>query len=110
AADEHYTRRAGPPENSVPRIAFYAREFTERRAVELGLLALEILARRGLKFHVDFFGGEKDYSSAPFSSSDWGIVGAARLAEIYRKADIGVCFSATNYSLVPQEMMACGLP
>ena len=23
---------------------------------------------------------------------------------------IGICFSATNYSLVPQEMMACGLP
>ncbi len=26
------------------------------------------------------------------------------------EADLGTCFSATNYSLVPQEMMACGLP
>jgi glycosyltransferase involved in cell wall biosynthesis len=29
---------------------------------------------------------------------------------LYNECDIGVCFSATNYSLVPQEMMMCKLP
>ena len=32
------------------------------------------------------------------------------LADLYRRATVGVVFSATNYSLIPHEMMACGLP
>ena len=32
------------------------------------------------------------------------------LAELYSNADLGVVFSPTNPSLVPYEMMACGLP
>jgi glycosyltransferase involved in cell wall biosynthesis len=32
------------------------------------------------------------------------------LAEMYSNADAGMVFSTTNPSLVPYEMMACGLP
>jgi glycosyltransferase involved in cell wall biosynthesis len=32
------------------------------------------------------------------------------LASRYAEATVGLCLSLTNYSLVPQEMMACGLP
>ena len=32
------------------------------------------------------------------------------LAWRYSEATVGLCLSLTNYSLVPQEMMACGLP
>jgi glycosyltransferase involved in cell wall biosynthesis len=32
------------------------------------------------------------------------------LAEIYVNSDLGIVFSTTNPSLVPYEMMACGLP
>jgi glycosyltransferase involved in cell wall biosynthesis len=71
---------------------------------------LEHLAARGVKFHVDLFGDEIDELVAPFPCSSHGILDAAGLAELYRNARIGICFSATNYSLVPQEMMACGLP
>ena len=28
----------------------------------------------------------------------------------YAEAAVGLCLSLTNYSLIPQEMMACGLP
>ena len=35
---------------------------------------------------------------------------AEELGVLYRQCDLGICFSGTNYSLVPQEMMACGLP
>lgn len=96
--------------NKHPRIAFYARHFTERRAVELGMLALEELAKRGLDFRVDFFGADLGDISAPFKFKDHGVASPEELAVIFQKADIGVVFSATNYSLVPQEMMACGLP
>ncbi len=96
--------------NKRPRIAFYARHFTARRAVELGMLALEELAKRGLDFEVDFFGAELEFQVAPFRFKDHGVASPEELAALFQKADIGVVFSATNYSLVPQEMMACGLP
>ena len=32
------------------------------------------------------------------------------LATHYSLATVGLCLSLTNYSLIPQEMMACGLP
>lgn len=93
------------------RIAFYFRGFTERRAVELGLLALELLARRGIQFHVDFFGQhELPFAAVPYPATNHGICDDVTLAQLYQTATIGVVFSATNYSIVPQEMMACGLP
>ncbi len=110
AADANiYNPRMRDP-NPVPRIAFYSRTSTPRRAVELGLLALEVLAARGVDFHVDFFGAALDIYAAPFAATDHGILTPEGLADLYQNADIGICFSSTNYSLVPQEMMACGLP
>ena len=32
------------------------------------------------------------------------------LANLYRQCTVGFVLSGTNYSLVPNEMMACGLP
>ncbi len=96
--------------NSKPRIAVYARHFTARRAVELAFLALEQLAGSGTEFAVDFFGAPLEFNSAGFEFVDHGVASQEELARIFQKADIGLVFSATNYSLVPQEMMACGLP
>jgi glycosyltransferase involved in cell wall biosynthesis len=94
----------------IPRIALYARCGTARRAVELAFLALEHLGANGTKFHVDLFGNEDVPVSSPFPCTSHGILSAGELADLYRNADLGICFSTTNYSLVPQEMMACGLP
>lgn len=92
------------------QLAIYARNATPRRAVELVLLALEILAAKGVKFEAHFFGAELEFVEAPFVATSHGILSPTQLAELYRACDLGICFSATNYSLVPQEMMACGLP
>ncbi len=111
AADtELYHPLAKKQKNKRPRIAFYARHFTARRAVELGMLALEELANRKVDFEVDFFGAPIEFKEAPFKFKDHGVASPEELATIFQKADLGVVFSATNYSLVPQEMMACGLP
>jgi glycosyltransferase involved in cell wall biosynthesis len=32
------------------------------------------------------------------------------LADVYSRATVGVVLSLTNYSLIAQEMLACGLP
>ena len=111
AADtELYQPPQKRPSNKLPRIAFYARQFTARRAVELGMLALEVLAKRGIEFKADFFGAPIEFLAAPFAFEDHGVASPEELATLFQTTDIGVVFSATNYSLVPQEMMACGLP
>ena len=99
-------------QNEVPRVAFYARLSTSRRAVELGLLALDHLAAQGVVFHVDIYGSADNaglLQQARFDYTDHGILNADALGELYRQCDVGLVFSATNYSLVPQEMMACGI-
>lgn len=93
------------------RIAVYARDHTARRCVALALMALDHLGRDRDDFEVHFFGQDTlPFSSAGFAAVNHGVLPPERLAELYRDCDIGLCFSATNYSLVPQEMMGCGLP
>ncbi|QQK64590.1 glycosyltransferase [Cobetia sp. cqz5-12] len=92
------------------KIAVYSRHFTERRAVELAYAGLELLASRRDDFEVHLYGSDISQELAPFDCIVHGVLSAPELADLYNYCDIGVCFSATNYSLVPQEMMACGLP
>jgi len=68
------------------------------------------MAKRGWKFHVDFFGEELDFGNKPFSYTPHGMLKPAELSVLYQNADLGMVFSCTNYSLVPLEMMACDLP
>ena len=100
----------GKMPNAVPRIAVYNRSSTPRRLVEFSMLALAELARRKVNFHADLFGAASAPHALPFPATNHGILDEPSLASLYNAADIGICFSATNYSLVPQEMMACGLP
>ena len=45
-----------------------------------------------------------------FPYTQLGVATPGQLAEAYAEATVGICLSTTNYSLIPQEMMACGLP
>ena len=38
------------------------------------------------------------------------ITDLTELAELYSRAKLGIAFSSTNPSLIPFEMLACGLP
>ncbi len=96
--------------NQKTQIAFYARPYTPRRAVELGFAALERLHFSGRNFNVHLFGEEDIVVNYNFPYKQHGILSHDKLAELYRSLDIGMVFSATNYSLIPLEMMACGLP
>ena len=92
------------------QIAVYGRISTQRRCVELVLLALEHLAASGTRFTTHLFGAEFDAPAASFPCVAHAILDPQALGELYRQCDVGICLSATNYSLVPAEMMACGLP
>jgi glycosyltransferase involved in cell wall biosynthesis len=110
-ADVYFPAPETKPSPEIPLIAFYARIFTSRRAVELALLGLTELARRGERFRVALFGQRLDESSRwPFPVEFYHVLSESELANLYRRADIGVVFSTTNYSIAAVEMMACGLP
>ncbi len=97
----------------VPReeetVAFYARAETPRRGVELGTLALEEVVRRRPQTRVVCFGTRQPPGlEVPTESA--GVLSADELACLYSQATVGLCLSLTNLSLIPGEMLACGLP
>lgn len=98
------------PTTGPIKIAFYARQYTPRRAVRLGYATFEELHRRGVDFHVYLFGEENLTNTGDYPQTQMGILSPEELASLYQKSDIGVVFSTTNYSLLPLEMAACGLP
>lgn len=93
-----------------PRLAFYARPVTPRRAFEMGVQAFRELDRRGIDFEVYFFGMPKIDFDVKFRYRNLGILDHRALAYLYNNVDLGIVFSTTNYSLLPQEMMACKCP
>ena len=92
-------------------IAFYARSSTPRRLYELGVLALRELFDLGDYFELITF-GEEDLPNLgiPVKVIHKGILSSKELARLYKQCTIGLVLSGTNYSLIPNEMMACGLP
>ena len=106
---DHETYHPGPGERRRDTVIFYARGFTPRRAVPLGEIALQELQRRRPDLRVVLF-GQEDQLGLPFDHEHLGVVEPEVLARRYREATVGLCLSLTNYSLIPQEMLACGLP
>jgi len=109
-----YSRVHEERQNKPLRIVAYAREHTTRRCVDLLQSALTELACRGVAFQLYAFG------ISPHTAGAWRNLGVpvqaveqatpVELAEQYHKSDLGIALSSTNYSQVPPEMMACGLP
>ncbi len=90
-------------------VAVYARGITPRRAVPIVLAALrELRARRpGLDLRLY---GQAEMPRVDFPITNLGVLSGPELARLYAQATVGMCLSLTNYALVPQEMLACGLP
>ncbi|MGH2847010.1 MAG: glycosyltransferase [Thermoleophilaceae bacterium] len=106
---DHGVYRPRPVERSRNTVVFYAREYTPRRAVPLGLLTLEELRRRRPDTRFVLF-GQAEPLALPFGYELLGVTSPEVLAWHYSAATAGLCLSLTNYSLIPQEMLACGLP
>jgi glycosyltransferase involved in cell wall biosynthesis len=90
-------------------VVLYGREVTPRRAVALGLMALGHVHRRRPDLRVIVFGDPQPVE-ASFPYEHVGLASPGQLAWLYSQATVGVAFSMTNSSLVPQDMLACGLP
>jgi O-antigen biosynthesis protein len=104
---ETYQPRALPRLNNT--VIYYARHETGRRAVPVGLRALEELHRRRPDVRIMLFGSDDPIPTA-FPYEHLGILSPLELSWLYSEASVGLCLSLTNFSLMPQEMLACGLP
>ena len=106
---DHAVYRPRPIRRRRDTVVFYARHVTPRRAVGLGVLALAALHRRRPDLRILLFGDPKPIAM-PFPYEHLGVTGHEELSWVYSEATVGLCLSLTNYSLIPQEMLACGLP
>ena len=106
---DHELYRPRPVQRRDDTVIFYARETTPRRGVPIGVLALEELRRRRPDLRFVLFGSNWAVRT-PFPYEDLGIASPEQLSWAYSEATVGLSLSLTNYSLIPQEMLACGLP
>jgi glycosyltransferase involved in cell wall biosynthesis/GT2 family glycosyltransferase len=96
-------------ERRTDTVVYYARHSTPRRAVPIGLMALAELHRRMPEARIVLFGTDKPLHAA-FPYEHLGVLSTAQLARLYSESTVGLCLSLTNFSLMPKEMLACGLP
>ncbi len=106
---DHAAYKPLPTHRREDLVLFYARAVTPRRAVPLGVLALAELHRRRPEVEIVVF-GEAGALELPFPARQLGVLEPDALAHAYASATIGLCLSLTNPSLIPTEMLACGLP
>jgi glycosyltransferase involved in cell wall biosynthesis len=98
------------PADGRKRVLFYARPITERRGLELGILALLLVARQMPDTEFVLVGSQLRPSELPFPAILPGVVDPPELAVWYRSCDVALVLSFTNLSLLPLELMACGCP
>jgi O-antigen biosynthesis protein len=105
---DHEVYRPLPVQRREDVVLFYARAATPRRAVPLGLLALEELHRRRPDVEIALFGDAQPLPT-PFPHRRLGVLDHVGLARAHSSATVGLVLSLTNPSLLPTEMLACGL-
>lgn len=95
--------------NPEPRngVVFYAKRDYARRGFIVGALALREFHRRHPDQEIHLFGDST--ASVPFPHTNHGTLRPAQLSELYNRCAAGIAMSFTNLSLVPDEMLACGV-
>lgn len=94
--------------NKQKKICFYARPVTERRAFELGVIALDIFHKKHPEYTIEFVGWDVSNYSIPFPYVNRGIITHDELAELYHESAACLVLSLTNVSLLPLELVAAG--
>lgn len=97
-------------EPEIKRVFFYARPPTQRRAFELGLLTLQEVVNRMPNVKVIFAGWDVSNYEIPFEHLNAGTLSLQELPDLYNQCDVALVLSFTNLSLLPLELMACGVP
>jgi glycosyltransferase involved in cell wall biosynthesis len=110
--DEHGSvKKIILPKIERTKLLCYAQPIKGRRCFELMIQGLRELEMRDADFDLSFVGWDLTPYIIPLEEyRNLRILNHEELARVYNWADLAVVFSATNYSLLPHEMMACKLP
>ena len=81
-----------------------------RRAVPTALAALRELYERRPQTRASCCSATATPSRRPSPTSTSACCSPIELSWLYSQATVGLCLSMTNFSLMPKEMLACGLP
>lgn len=87
-------------------IVFYAQPRSSRRGFELGVMALQLFAKRHPEITIHFYG--QRIGKLPFAFIDHGLLRPDELNRLYNRCFAGLSLSMTNVSLVPHEMLSAG--
>ena len=90
-------------------IFFYARPTTARRGTEFGLLVLEEVHRRRPDLVINIAGWDMSNAGIEFPFVNHGTLDISQLPELYNKCASALLISLTSVSLLPLEVMACGV-
>jgi hypothetical protein len=90
-------------------IFFYARPVTTRRGFELGVMALQHVAREQPNTPIHLAGWDTSDYDLPFAYEDHGILSVSGLSDLYDRCGVGLVLSLTNMSLLPLELLASGV-
>lgn len=88
-------------------VVFYAKHDVARRGFTLGVLALREFHLRHPTHEIHLFGDPT--VQVPFPATNHGRTTPAQLSELYNQCTAGIALSFTNVSLVPDELLACGV-
>jgi O-antigen biosynthesis protein len=92
----------------IKKACFYARPVTERRAFELGVMALGVFHKKHPEYQIEFFGWDTSEYDIPFPYTNRGVLSHEELAELYQESAACLVLSLTNVSLLPLELLAAG--
>jgi glycosyltransferase involved in cell wall biosynthesis len=90
-------------------ILFYARPTTPRRGTEFGLLVLEEVHRRRPDITINIAGWDMSHAGINFPFINHGSMQVSELPHLYNKCAAALVLSLTCMSLLPLEVMACGV-
>ncbi|BAU98741.1 glycosyltransferase family 4 protein [Aurantimicrobium minutum] len=101
-----YTRTNDAKRNEI---LFYARPTTPRRGTEFGLLVLEEVHRRRPELVINIAGWDMSNAGLNFPFVNHGTLDISELPALYNRCASALLISLTSVSLLPLEVMACGV-
>jgi hypothetical protein len=96
-----------PAQEARDGVVFYAKPDVPRRGFTLGVLALREFAQTHPEVSIHLFG--EPVTGLPFPTVSHGRVTPAALSDLYGRCRVGLSLSLTNISLIPWELLACGV-
>lgn len=106
---ERYFQR--PNKRSGPKqLLCYVRPVTVRRGWELVNVTLELIHKRDPEIQFVLVGGEVDTKTLEYPAENPGSVALDELGNLYSQCDAALILSFSNLSLLPLEVMSCGVP